>query len=154
MATDRNQQAHDEFAAARARKQFQDAYAAGAAGLVDRLGTMLQDGDLVVYTPDIPILFELRAIGPTLDPRVRAGVMKYELVATVPLLSQANQPVRQIMMVRRPERSASTTVDEGQAPPGPPIDYPPPPNEPGQPPEGADNEPDREDVSADRPVDQ
>ncbi len=99
MAIDRNQKARDEFAIARARKQFQDAVASGQASLRDRLGRPLKEGDSVLVSTNVPPIMRVTSVGPILDPSVPPGYLKLELTCTIPYVEQPNKAIASLVKI-------------------------------------------------------
>ena len=137
---DPNKKARDEFALARARKQFVDAVNSGAASVRDRFGRGLKEGDRVAYTAGLPLIAEVQSVGPDLRASVPPGAMKLVLMIPVELFVPANQP--QVQMITVMERAATaaeaprmTLADGPATATDTPVDDAPPvsdeePNEP------------------------
>ncbi len=125
MAIDRNQKARDEFAIARARKQFQDAVASGQASLRDRLGRPLKVGDSVLVSPNVPPIMRVASVGPVLDPSVPPGYLKMELTVTIPFMEQANKSIANMVKIGEavvPAAGEVPATNVAEPPAEPPTD--------------------------------
>jgi hypothetical protein len=102
---DRNEKVRQEFAQARARKLFQDGLADGSIRPIDRMGNRFDAGDMLLYTPDIPLVFEVADAAPVMDPNQPPGLIRYTLTTMIPLQSAANQGIRQLIKIGETPKS-------------------------------------------------
>ena len=111
---DPNKRARDEFAIARARKQFVDAVNSGQAAVRDRFGRPLKEGDRVAYTSPLPLIADVISVGPDLRAQVPPGSMKLMLAIPVELYVPANQA--QVQMITVAERAAPVVPTSDEPP--------------------------------------
>ena len=117
---DPNKRARDEFAIARARKLFVDAVNAKQAGLRDRFGRMLTEGDQVLVTFAQPPIMQVQSIVPVLDPSVPPGHLKMVLTCTIPYVHQANQALASIVTIMQGVPVTAAAATDESAPDTPP----------------------------------
>lgn len=94
----------------KAKRHFLQAAAQGKAGVLDRFGNRVEEHDRLFYAPrsDLDILWEVKAVGPNVDPGAPAGAMNLVLFAMVPLGLMANTPSGNIVIVGKPDSKGET----------------------------------------------
>ena len=70
---------------------------------MDRFGVRLKLGDLVLYTPTYPTLFQVSEVVPVLDPSAPAGTVQLVLSGVMPLVLNPNQPCISVVHIESPE---------------------------------------------------
>lgn len=70
---------------------------------MDRFGVRLKLGDLVLYTPTYPTLFQVSEIVPVLDPTAPAGTVQLVLSGVMPLVLDPHKPCISVVHVESPE---------------------------------------------------
>lgn len=70
---------------------------------MDRFGVRLKLGDLVLYTPTYPTLFQVSEIVPVLDPNAPPGTVQLVLSGVMPLVLDPNKPCISVVHVETPE---------------------------------------------------
>lgn len=112
---DRNQAAREREHAARMFQQdlakFTRLLNEGKTGLVDRFGVQLTPGDLTLYSPDWPLVFDVGNITPVMDPSQPVGALNMVLTCTVNVKFMSG--VRAMTLIkcgRRPEAGADPSL--------------------------------------------
>lgn len=82
----------------------------GAIGVLDRFGRRVGAGDLVMFSPDQDLLFQVEAITPCLDKQAPPGLVTMSMVCRFPLHAMSNQPMVNLVFIDRTRQS------EGGAP--------------------------------------
>jgi hypothetical protein len=106
-------------------------------GVRDRFNQLVKPNDLVLYTPPIPMVFQVVSVTPVLDPRAPTGTIQLVLSCTAPLPVVRHRPMGNLLRVGQLEESTGTTPQE---PDGNPPDAGPgedPPQEPPQDPQAS-----------------
>ena len=91
----------------------------GSTGVMDRVGHVLQQGDVVVYDNEVALQFQVMAAAPVLDRNMPRGRVQITLVGTVPVNCAQNQPTARLMLIARnglplqPQAMPSPTTDTG-----------------------------------------
>lgn len=113
MATDRNQQARDEFKAAQQRAAFMRALQAGQTGLYDDLQTLIKPGQLALFSPPPNVWrWLVEEVAPDLRPGAPAGSMRLTVSVRVPLFLPAGTRIPSLLIVGEQE----TTAKQAQEP--------------------------------------
>lgn len=108
-------QAHDRTAvvARHQRRQFRAMAEGGQVGAVDRFGMPIQVGDLVVVELGMTPTFQVVDIVPNLQPNVPPGTITVVVTTTIPMMTQANQALRGLVVVRPAEVDGDEPQDGG-----------------------------------------
>ena len=99
---DRNQRARAEHMSGQARamrQQFAQAFAAGQVHVKDRFGRNVALNDLVIYNPPQPLVFQVTALDPVLDPNQPPGLLRVNLNIDVPIIWQAGYSASELVVV-------------------------------------------------------
>lgn len=122
MSNDRNEKARQEFQMAQARAAFARAVTAGQTGVVDRFGAVLQTGDSVLYLPPpTGFIWQVKDVGPNLEPTARPGVMKMTLTCEIPMNVMAGQPLLDLLRVIRADATVAGAMGGEADPVAPPL---------------------------------
>jgi len=124
MATDRNQQARDEFKAAQQRAAFMRALQSGQTGLYDDLQTLIKPGQLALFSPPPNVWrWLVEEVAPDLRPGAPAGSMRLTVSVRVPLFLPAGTRIPSLLIVGEQETTAKQAQEpqQGQEPAALPI---------------------------------
>lgn len=98
------------------RRQFANMMASGEVTLVDRMGAPVQVGDLVLLSMPDPPMGRVVDIKPIVDPRQPAGLATATIVFEFPLTARAGLPMRNLVIVARPEPTEGEPAEGDQKP--------------------------------------
>lgn len=109
---DRNQRAKERLKEAQIRRNFMQAYSSGQARALDKTGTAIAAGQLVIWQPP-PEIFYWKVVdeGPALD--VPQPAVKVMLTISVPLLLQPGMRMGNLLIVGRHDEVAGEVPDKG-----------------------------------------
>jgi hypothetical protein len=83
----------------------------------DRMGRVLQPGDVCHVHMNTQVLFQLQDVTPMLDANVPPGTVKARFLGTVTLAVPGGQSLQDVLLVSRPAPQVVTTeAQNGQAP--------------------------------------
>lgn len=91
---------------------------------MDRFGSSIRPGDLIIHTPTIPPAAQVMGVSPVLDPRMPAGAIRIHVMYE--MIIPAGQPIQEFfLMGTMPKQDATTTEpppsdDSAKIPPPPP----------------------------------
>lgn len=75
-----------------AMQQFGNAVARGEAAVLDRFGSLIKTGDLVIWRPPHDLIFKVVDVKPVLDPRAQPGMIQMMFEVQVPVAGLAGLP--------------------------------------------------------------
>lgn len=80
-------------------QRFAGAVNSGKASMLDRFGSPILKGNLIIWRPPFDLIFKVVSVVPILDPRMPAGMVRLTVESTVPLDGMVNQPYMQAVIV-------------------------------------------------------
>src|SRR5262245_7665100 len=132
---DRNERARQEHMSGQARaarKAFEQAYAGGTVHVKDRHNRNMRVGDLVEFTPDRPLVFQVDQMTPVLDPRMPPGLIHVVMSCTVPITWEHGVPGKDILIIGHSE-GGHASLDSSDRPADAADTVPPVADQPLQP---------------------
>lgn len=86
-----------------ARRQLANLVASGQVSLVDRMGTAIQAGDMVMMNLPNQPLGRVVEVKPVIDPNQPPGMAMMVVQFTVPIQARAQVPMPSVVVVARPD---------------------------------------------------
>jgi hypothetical protein len=97
--SNREQEFQRQHAVQHAMAQFARDVASGVAVPLDRFRNAITVGDLVLYDPPIPTVFQVESIEPVLDPRQPAGMICLAVTVKLPIYIPVMQATGNLIKV-------------------------------------------------------
>lgn len=85
-------------------RSFAQAVAAGDQNAMarDRFGVTIKAGDLLLYRPNVDMVFKVADVKPVLDPRIGPGHVTIVLVVEAPITLRVGMPVSNMIVIGMP----------------------------------------------------
>lgn len=79
---------------------------------MDRFGSSIRPGDLIIHTPQMPPAAQVMGVSPVLDPRMPAGAIRIHVMYE--MIIPAGQPIQEFfLMGTMPKQDAVTESTQG-----------------------------------------